>query len=113
MARKHPPTIEQAIKTAALLGNGRPPTIKEVEAVSAYMGNWLAVNAHMATLPVEESSLRTLRAMLAHELARDMLARDMIVNRIAARHEQMSRQMRFAAMEQMLPRFTGGLRKAA
>jgi hypothetical protein len=108
MARK--PTIEKVIETVTVLG---ALNIDDVARVGAVMGNWQSVNAYMNALPQEESSLRTLRAMLAHELARDGEPRDLIVSRVAARHEQLSKKLHFEAIAQALPNASSGLRRFA
>jgi hypothetical protein len=107
------PTIEKALATVALLGGKTQPTAAQVAKVADDVSNWQTVNAKMATVPASEAGLCTLRAMLACELARGDSARDMIIYRIVARHEQLSKQIRFAAMVRLLPSIESGLRRTA
>jgi len=112
MATKKP-SLDKVLETVGLLAYGDKPTIDAVARVSACMGNWQSVNAYMLTVPQTKAGMATLRAMLAHELARDDGPRDMIVYRIVARHEQISKALRFAAMTKAMPIVASGLRRTA
>ena len=112
MAKKAP-TLNKVIETVSLLHGGKKIAPSAVERVGAHMGNWQTVNTYMVSLPTSEAGMASLRAMLAHELARDGGPRDMIVYRIVARHEQISKNLRFAAMSKALPIISSGLRRTA
>jgi len=105
--------INRAFATVALLGGNTQPTAGQVAKLAPDVANWQTVNAKMATIPANEAGLCTLRAMLVCELTRDEGPRDMIVYRLVARHEQLSKQIRFAAMVKAMPGIENGLRRTA
>lgn len=111
MATPKPISIQRALAAVAALG--KPPTEKQLAEVAPHMGNWLSISAVLTSLPLKDSSLATLRAMLAYEVAREGGPRDMVVYRIANRHERLSTQLRIQAVAKALPAIAHGLRTPA
>lgn len=107
------PNIAKISAAVGLLAQSKGPTENEIARVAPCMGNWQTVSTGMSKVPQNKTGLATLRAMLAHELAREEGPRDMIVYRVVARHEQLSKTLRFAAMAKALPIAAGGLRRSA